>query len=97
MTGRGRLLFIFLVSAVLAGCMQAPIASVPAAEREAIAGRLMKDITVPIARPSNRSRTMATASLRATIAGSGCGGGVVTHPATAVTMKGINSARILGP
>lgn len=46
MPGRGRLFLICFVSLCLAACARAPIASVPAAERDVIAANLMRDIEV---------------------------------------------------
>lgn len=46
MTGRGRFFLVVGVCVALAGCAMPRVASVPPEEREAIAGRLMRDIQI---------------------------------------------------
>ena len=46
MQNRGRLFFIAIISIALSACAKVPLATAPAAEREAIAANLMRDISV---------------------------------------------------
>lgn len=46
MIARGRLFFIAAISLALSACAGSSFASIPAAEREAIAGRMMRDIEI---------------------------------------------------